>query len=131
MRNSIRMAWIGGAAVVALGLGTAAAVAATGGTGGDDRLHSVHQSGTPSPVLDDRIQRPTPSDPPTAVSVPAPDDHGADDPAAHDLGDDHGADDPATHDVGDDHGSGGHGADDPAGHDAGDDHGSGGHGADD
>ncbi|GAA2059068.1 hypothetical protein [Leifsonia soli] len=117
MRNSIRMAWIGGAAVVALGLGTAAAVAATAGAGGDDRLHSVHQSGTPSPVLDDRIQRPTPSDPPTAVSVPAPDDHGADDPAAHDLGDDHG--------------SGGHGADDPAGHDAGDDHGSGGHGADD
>src|SRR3954468_12038956 len=52
--------------------------------------------------------------------------HGADDPAAHDIGDDHGStttvggnDDPATHDIGDDRGgaTSGGGNDDPATHD--------------
>jgi len=117
MRTLVKATLIAGSAAVALGLGTAAAVAATGDGGRDDSPRIVQPSGTPSPVLEDRIPRPTPSDVPTAVPMPAPDDHGADDPAIHD--------------VGDDHGSGGHGADDPAGHDSGDDHGSGGHGADD
>ena len=127
MRTLGRAALIAGGAVLALGLGTAAAVAATGDGGGDDAVRVVQPGGTTSPMVEDRIPRSTPSDPPSAVPVPSPaDDHGADDPATHDVGDDHGADDPATHDVADDHG-----ADDPATHDVGDDHGSGGHGADD
>lgn len=117
MRTSIRLTLIAGGAALALGLGTAAAVAATGG-GGDDAPGVVEHSGTPAPVLEDILARPTPSDLPAPVPVPS-------------AGDDHGADDPATHDVGDDHGASGRGADDPAGHDAGDDHGSGGHGGDD
>lgn len=126
MRALGRASLIAGGAVLALGLGTAAAVAATGDRAGDDAPRVVQTPGTPAPVMEDRTARPTPSDLPTAVPVPAPDDHGADDPATHDVGDDHGADDPATHDIGDDHGT-----DDPTAHDVGDDHGSGGHGADD
>ncbi|MDR6969711.1 hypothetical protein [Leifsonia shinshuensis] len=110
MRTLGRAALIAGGAALALGLGTAAAVAATGDGGGDD-VRVVQPTGTPSPTVEDRIARPTPSDPPSAVPLPG-DDHGADDPATHDIGDDHGADDPATHDIGDDHGSGGHGSDD-------------------
>ncbi|WP_285113797.1 hypothetical protein [Leifsonia sp. fls2-241-R2A-40a] len=96
MRSSIRLTLIAGGAALALGLGTAAAVAATGG-GGDDAPGVVEHSGTPAPVLEDRLDRPTPSDLPAPVPTAV---------------DDHGSDDPATHDIGDDHGSGGHGADD-------------------
>ena len=112
MRTLVTATLIAGGAAVALGLGTAAAVAATGDGGRDDSSRIVQPSGTSSPVIEDRIPRPTPSDLPTAVPGPAPDDHGVDDPATHDVGAAHGLDDPATHDVGDDHGSGGHGADD-------------------
>src|SRR3954451_22782122 len=99
MRTLGRAALIAGGAVLALGLGTAAAVAATGDGGGDDGVRVVQPGGSTSPMVEDRIPRPTPSDPPSAVPVPSP-------------ADDHGVDDPATHDVGDDHGSGGHGSDD-------------------
>ncbi|MGO4299299.1 hypothetical protein [Leifsonia sp. RAF41] len=84
----MRAAVIAGSAVVALGLGTAAAFAATGDAMDD-----------PPGVVQ------------TVTTTPA-DDHGTDAPATHDIGDDHGTDAPATHDVGDDHGSGGHGSDD-------------------
>jgi hypothetical protein len=94
MRRLARLTLIAGSAVVALGLGTAAAVAATGP--GDDGPRVVQQTVTPAP----------------AGTHDVGDDHGGDDPATHDVGDDHGGDDPATHDVGDDHGSGGHGSDD-------------------
>lgn len=71
MRRLVGMALIGGGAVVALGLGTAAAVAATG-DGRDDRP-AVVQTVTPAPVT-------TPTD-----------DRGTDNPATHDGGDDHGS----------------------------------------
>ena len=126
MRTLVKATLIAGSVAVALGLGTAAAVAATGDGGRDDSPRTVQPSGTPSPVLEDRIPRPTPSDLPTVVPVPASDDHGVDDPATHDVADDRGVDDPATHDVADDHG-----VDDPATHDVGDDHGAAGHDAGD
>lgn len=126
MRTMAKATWIAGGAAVALALGTATAVAATGG--GTDDGPRVVQSGTPAG--EDRTPRPTPSDQPSPVpvgpSTPGAGGRGADDPATHDVGDDHGTDDAATHDVGDDHGT-----DDPATHDAGDDHRTGGHGADD
>jgi hypothetical protein len=112
MRTMAKATWIAGGAAVALTLGTATAVAATGG--GTDDGPRVVQSGTPAG--EDRTPRPTPSDQPSPVpvgpSTPGARGRGADDPATHDVGDDHGADDPATHDAGEHHGLGGHGSDD-------------------
>lgn len=103
MRAPIRAALIAGGAAIALALGTAGALAATGG---DDpvRVSQDDAARTTTP-------RPVPTSAPPAVVV---DDQGVDDPATHDISDDHGVDDPATHDMGDDHGghSGGHGSDD-------------------
>ena len=90
MRAPIRAALIAGGAAVALTLGAAGALAATGA---DDH---------PRVTQDDSVATSTPR--PVPATTP---------PAA--VVDDHGIDDPATHDVGDDHGGsrgGGHGSDD-------------------
>ena len=104
MRAPIRAALIAGGAAVALTLGAAGALAATGG---DD-----HPRVTRDDSVATSTPRPVPATTPPAAVV---DGHGVDDPATHDVVDDHGVDDPATHDVGDDHGGsrgGGHGSDD-------------------
>jgi hypothetical protein len=99
---------IAGAVVLALSAGTAGALAATTGRGGADDPPSVIEDNVRVPAA-----TPSPSAPrPTPATVPAPgpavDDHGADDPATHDVGDDHG-----DHgDQGAEPGHGGHGGDD-------------------
>ena len=82
MRRLVRAAVIAGSAVVALGLGTAAAFAATGDAMDDPP--GVVQTVTPAPAT-------TPAD-----------DHGTDAPATHDVGDDHGGDDGGHHHGGND-----------------------------
>ncbi|KQR52266.1 hypothetical protein ASF88_11975 [Leifsonia sp. Leaf336] len=104
MRAPIRAALIAGGAAVALTLGAAGALAATGA---DDHPR-VTQDDSVATSTSTSTPRPVPATTPPAAVV---DDHGVDDPAAHDVGDDHGVDDPATHDVGDDHG-GSRGSDD-------------------
>src|SRR4051812_23275355 len=117
--------WIATATVAALALGGGVAAARDG-----DASHVTRHRSTrvDSAKGSDDTATTTTTAVPAAPAVAPPvteggpgnpwvEDHGADDPATHDVGDDHGVDDPATHDVGDDHG-----VDDPATHDVGDDH---------